>query len=448
VRGLATPGPARRLPGQQPEDLVHGRRGARCQPGERGDGLPPGLRRAGAFRLGGEGVDRPVPVVTLPDQAGLAGHREPGTGQGVPALRDAQRPPQVVGAGRQEDLVDPAGGPADRHRTRVARRVRLAHQARRVGDLQQQRGRGLVHRRRPGQPLEVPDAQAAGLEDRGGLAGQRLEQRLGVADRFHHLPGARRVDRLHVPDRRLRGGRRRPQHTQRAGVATQQQPHLARQLDQLTVGDRGPARLGDRDQDVVLYQPAHRLGHRSGVERADRGSGGEPVQHRAGGRRRGQHGPAQPRLVRTQGRGLGVQIVGGTAQTGRVRRGHLVHRGDHVQRVLRAVQQEPGPQPVDRRPDVPGGCAHGHGRDRVDRGQRGLRGAAEPGRVEDPQGELVQGVQAAGDRAAGLGAHGQRGEVGGYGHDEVRAQLDERAQGLVGKRPELVGECGGHRGQR
>ena len=40
------------------------------------------------------------------------------------------------------------------------------------------------------------------------------------------------------------------------------------------------------------------------------------------------------------------------------------------------------------------------------------------------------------------------GLVGGNGHDKVGAQLDERAQRLVGERPGLIGECGGHRVQR
>jgi hypothetical protein len=106
-----------------------------------------------------------------------------------------------------------------------------------------------------------------------------------------------------------------------------------------------------------------------------------------------------------------------------------------VQCVLGAVQQEPDAEPVDGHPHVVGCGARGQLEDGVDRTQRGLGGAAQPGRVQDLEGELVEAVQAAGDRPAGLRPHRQRRDVGGHGHDEIRAQLDERAQRFVGERP-------------
>ncbi|GAA3346191.1 hypothetical protein GCM10020358_56250 [Amorphoplanes nipponensis] len=102
---------------------------------------------------------------------------------------------------------------------------------------------------------------------------------------------------------------------------------------------------------MLVDQPAHRLGDGAArAERADRRPGGEPVEHGPGARRRGEHGPPQLRAVGAQGRRLRVQVVGGTAQARRVRRGHLVDRTDDLQGVLGPVQQEPGPEPVDRHP--------------------------------------------------------------------------------------------------
>jgi hypothetical protein len=105
---------------------------------------------------------------------------------------------------------------------------------------------------------------------------------------------------------------------------------------------------------VLHDQPAHRLGHRVAGQRPDRRPGREPVEHRAGGRRGGQQGAAQPGAVGAERRGLRIEVVGRAAQTGRVRRGDLVDRAGHVQRVLGAVQQEPGPEPVDGGPHVVG----------------------------------------------------------------------------------------------
>jgi hypothetical protein len=420
----------------------------------------PGLGGTGAFHLGRQRVDRPVPIVAQPDQADLAGHRQPGSDQRLPAPRDAERPPQVVRAGGQEDLVDRAGRAAERHRPGDAGRVGLAEEARRVRHLEVEGRRRLVHVRRASQPLEIAYAQAAGTQHRGGFGGHGLEQDLGDAYGLEGLAGAGRLDRLDVPRRFGRHRRERPQRTQRTAVAAQQQTHLPGQLDQLTVRPGRPTRLRHRYQHVMLDQPAHRLGHGRLVQRADRRPVGQPIQHRPGGRRRGQDGPAQLGLVRAQRRRLGVQILGGPTEAGRVRRGHLVHRGHDLEGVRRPVQQEPGPQATDRHPYVVRlGARHGQRQDRVDRGHGGgvvlRRGRepdaqipAQPGRVEDVQGELVQRVQAPGHRAAGLGAYGQGGHVGRHGYDKVRAQLNQRSQRLIAERPELVDECGGHHLQR
>jgi hypothetical protein len=317
-----------------------------------------------------------------------------------------------------------------------------------VGHLEQQRGARLVEAGRFGQALEIAYAQASGFQHLSGLGGERLEQRLGAAHGLHHLARAGRVDGLGVAGGALGDRRERPQRPQRTGVAPQQQADLAGQLDQLTVGPRGATGLTDRHQHVVVDQPAHRLGHRLAAERTDRRPGGEPVEHRAGAWRGGQHRTAEFGLVGAERGRLGVQEIGGTAQTGRVGRGDLVDRADELERVVAAVQQETNPEAVDRDVDVFSGDVVGQLEDRGDRGQGGLGGAAEPGGIEDGEGELVQAVEAARDRAAGLSSHGEGGDVGGNGHDEVRTQLNERAERLVGERPQLIGECGGHRLQR
>ena len=308
-----------------------------------------------------------------------------------PACRPATGRTPAVGSTCWSAPV-PAGG-----RRRAARPHRAARPRTRPPAAGPRR---LVDPGGPGQPAQVAYAETAGAQHRRRLGGERLQQRLGVAYRLHRLPGAGRVDRLRLARRGGRPAAGRLQRAERAGVPAQQQADLAGQLDRSPLAGapgrpRRPARAGGVDQ------PAHRAGRpppSSGrgpvrpsaapaarpAARADRRAGGEPVQHaRAAGGAASSVRRSFGRVGAEGGRPR-VQLVGRSAQPGRVRRGHLVDRAAPAAARLRAVQQEERPQPVHGGPHVagsaprPGGASGEHGVDggrcrRPDRGSAGRR---------------------------------------------------------------------------
>ena len=421
--------PPRRAPRQHFEHLA----GLGCGAGlavsehrQRGGAQP---RRAEPLQLGCQGAERPVALVAPAHQARLARHGQPGAGERGPPGCDRPAAPRVVSGGREEG------------RLAAVLPVGLAEQAGGGGDLDQY-PRGVLRQAQAArEPAQVAHAQPAGLQPRRRVRGQRLQQRLGVPDRLHRLPGAGRVDRVGGAHRRVRHGRRRVQRAERTHLAAQQHADLAGQLH---------GGLGDRHEQVGGDQPADRavrVGGGAGRGGAHRRAGGEPVEDRARRRRRREHGAAQAGRVRAPGRRGGVQLGRGSAQPGRVRGADLVHGRYHAQLVIGPVHHEQRAQPLDRvahRARV--GCRSGGGgqceyrvdaRDPVDPGQ--------PDRIEDLQREPVQRIKRPRHRPPRLRPGGERGQVGRYRYHQVRAQSYQRSQLLVGQRAHLVGKSGGHR---
>ena len=360
--------------------------------------------------------------------------------------------------GRNTSSTLPA--PARGDRPAGAGGVGLAEQAGRVRDLEQQRRGRLVQAGRPGQPPQVAYAEAAGPQHRRPArrpAPPAAPRRAGPPP----SPARRRPSRPTSArgPARSSGGGAGAQRAERPGVAAQQQPDLAGQLDQLAVsaGAARPAGLVDSQAPATgacrvgrSTSSARPVGDRPRrPERADRRPGGQPVQHRPGApaARPARSGAARPRRRRARAAaGPGRRPAGpdrpGTASRPRRRRPPPAARSSAPYSRNRARSRSTAARTVAGRAVRPPAASARTASTEVG---AVCRVPAQPGRVEDLQGELVQPVEAAGHRAPGLGADGERGDVGRHRHDEVGAQLEQRAQGLVGERPEVVGECGGHR---
>ena len=337
-----------------------------------------------------------------PDQAGLAGHRQPGPGQ-LAAQRWAS------GAARHAVVrrrwagapASVAGGPRRRAIVAATRsRLGLAEQPGRVRHLQQQRGEGLVDPGRRG-------PAGAGPARRGRRCAAPAPARRPARPAAPRCAGPPPSPARRRPSRRRFGSRGRGCSARAAagaaaragrcrGAAAARPRGAARPRRSRRPGAAGAgvAEQAVRPAPAVgLDQPAHRVvaaaspAVRGRRERADRRAGGEPVEHRPGGRRRGQQGAAQPGRVRAEGRRGRVQVRGRSAQAGRVRRADLVDAADDVQSAssgpysrnsARSRRARPG-----RAVGVRAVCrAHGHGEHRVDGGQRRRpsRGSAGPRR--------------------------------------------------------------------
>ena len=351
------------------------------QLGEHAEHGPPGGRRAGPFRLRGEHGDRPVPLVALPDQPRLAGHRQPGAGPGR-SQRWAMRggPPHVV-ARRWAGTCwsAPARLIAWRRSASTSPTSPAAY-----ATSSSSAAVGSSSPAAAGQPAQVTDAEAAGAQHRGRLGGERLQQRLGVPYRLHRLPGAGRVDRLRLP----RTGRWR---SAGAGCSGPSGPVSRR--------SSRPTSRGSSTSSPPARRPASEIGTSSALSTSqrtgDRPSPASPARSVPTG------GPAASRSSTARAAGGAASTVrrsrAGSAQSAAAPRVQLRRRagpdpagygevtsstaGDHLQRVLRAVQQEPGARAGRRRPGRrPGRRPAGRSaQDRVDRGQRRRPGPGSAG---------------------------------------------------------------------
>ncbi|RAO00555.1 hypothetical protein GUI43_05804 [Micromonospora noduli] len=352
VGGVPAPAATRSPPVQQLLHLLRGGCRRRLQIGEYAEHRPSGGRHAGPLGLGGEHGDRPVPVVTAAHQPHLPGHGQPRSGELLPPLGQRGGPPHLVPAGRQHLLIRPVptGGRTGH--------LQLTEEPRRVRHLQQQRCGRFVQPGGTRQPAQVPYTDATRTQHRRGLVGELLQQPLGVPDHLQGLPGPGRVDRLRLA---RRGGHRRwagAQGPEGAAVAAQQEADLAGQLHR----SAGRGRTGrHRDQQPVVDEPPHRGAGRGapvgrvgqdrvlraerrrlqcpGRHAAHRRAGRQPVQDRPGRGRGGEHRPSELRRVRAERGRARVQLRGRSAEPCGVR-GDLVDGGQHLERVLRAVQQE------------------------------------------------------------------------------------------------------------
>ena len=276
-------------PGQHPQHLAGGGRGAGRQVGERAQHRPPVGRRGGALHLGGQHGDRPVPVVALADQSRLPGHRQPCGGellQRCAVAAPATRRTSGSAAARGGDRAAARGGgsaprPADRS-TSPASPAASATSSSSARQL-------LVDAGGTGQPAQLPHTQPTRTQHR---------RRFGARAPRAAPPSCRTVS-IACPapaesaaSGRAPGGHLRwswPQRSQRAAVTAQQQSQFAGQLHRLVPGvvtGRGGAghrRRGQRDrhQQVAGDQPPHR-----GAGRRAAGRVGGPGPPRPGRRRR------------------------------------------------------------------------------------------------------------------------------------------------------------------
>ncbi len=116
----------------------------------------------------------------------------------------------------------------------------------------------------------------------------------------------------------------------------------------------------------------------------------------AAGRRSAPTAGPQLRRVRAERGRARVQLRRRPTEPGGIR-GDLVDATDEMQGAVGAVQQEPGPQPVDGGADRGGcgwvGAGGGQGENPVDRGGAVGRVTGQPGGVHDLERELVQPVE-------------------------------------------------------
>ena len=437
---------------------------ARRQVGQHGQRAAAGAGGAGPLDLHRQRGQGPAAVVALAHQRRQPGHRQPGGREPDPAQRRVQAQPGVVALGRQPERlgaaadVEQAGGP---------------------GHLQQRGRGGLVRVDDLGRAAQLPHAEAAGAQLARRIQRVRLQQGLDQPQHGQHLagPGVVRGAGADVPrvgDRRMQP--RRPER----GLAADQQPDLAGQLDGVGV---------DRDQQAVRQQPAHRrLGlvrrHRSGrvPDRAQRRAGRELRQHLALAVAGAADQGAQPDRV---GEGLAQQrprdrLAGvGQAERGQhrgelgagrdrqqrpvrpaepagVHADHLAHGAGHVQAVVVAPDQGQPAQPVDGGPDRrrghvreelpdravrPGGAGQQRGRVPDGAVARGRRLGRQQHRVQHLQGPGVQVLQRPQHREPDAGPVGERAEVAGGRDREVGAGAEQVGEHPVRLPAQPVGEA-------
>ena len=419
------PAPPRRPPRQQAGERVGGPHGrSRRQLGEAGEHPAPVSGGRRPARAVGQRGDRPPGVVPGADEPRHARQVEPGAGQRGPLLLRAPGRPDV-GRGRRHPLGRDA--------------VALPHQVRRHGDLDEQRGRGLVGVDLASHPSQLPHTEAARTQRRRGRRRPERDQLLDLAQRPQRGARRRAVHRAHpaVDGREVR--RAEGERAQRP-VAAQREPDLAGQLHGLGV-DPHQQPAGEQPGDGVRRaRTAAAPDRRPGCQRLEhsplvRVDGGE--QLRQGGRR------GDPRRGPAEATGKAGDDVAdrrderdaGPLGAGRVRVDRVPRQRARSQRGERRV--EDGRRQA--RPEQPADVGRGD--------RRGVR-VRDDERVEDVQGDRVEVVARPVHRRADAGPRGQHGQVGGRGHGEVRPQPEQVGQRVVVLGTQPVDQRGGHRPPR
>jgi hypothetical protein len=404
---------------QQRGDVVDRGRHPRRQLGHHVEHLAAKVGGRDPVEVGGQRVVPRASLVAAAHQCGHPGRGQPGARQHRPALGDLALAPGVVRRCREPRRVDV---------------VVAGEQPSRAGELDDERGGGLIDVQQPGCSGEVAHPEPPAAQLAGRRHGPGVEQ---VGDQTHDLEGV--LTRGAVDERGLARGaggdvddrRRRLGLLEEAPVA-QHEGDLPRQLHggrvdglEQAVGQHPvDGRARGRRADVALG-----VGH-GAPGRAPR----EAVEQLAG--LLGCLGEEASHPLRVVGVADGAGGVGCGRQTAGEGAEALPHGAHEVQLVIVPPEQGALLQAYEGRVDVVGRRAGQRRRDGCAGRRVGQRGE----HLGHLQGPAVEGVESPRHRRRRGGAHGELGQVVGHRVHQVGPQPQQRRQGSVVPRAQVVGQ--------